>query len=115
MADTPVRNPQEEADFEEEDDNVVMSQPLVKEVKEEGNPSPDQLEDTMPHPTCSYPYLQRPSTTSFNDSRLISTYSTCSSLLQQVPLHVTHIQSLVAANIPLHHLNHLHLVAASLA
>ena len=38
MADAQVRDPQEEADFDE-DDTVVMHQPMIKE---EGNPSPNQ-------------------------------------------------------------------------
>ena len=95
MADTPVRNPQEEADFEEEDDNVVMSQPLVKEVKEEGNPSPDQLEDTMPTDALPSQPSQPPSTSDPSQSTQPASAST--SAASRYPHSVT-----TAANIPLH-------------
>ena len=110
MADTPVRNPQEEADFEE-DEEVVYTSKLVKDEKDDPPDTAvgvDPLEVAMPTDALPSQPSQPPSTS--DPSQSAQPVSASTSAASRYPHSVT-----TAANIPLHHLNHLHLVAASLA
>ena len=99
MADAPVRNPQEEADFDDEDDKVVNPpKPFVKEVNEEGNPPPDQTPSKTSMPTDALPSQpSQPLSTSDPSQPQQSLSTTQSSAASLYPHSVT-----TAANIPLH-------------